>query len=996
MLERHSVSRRPIRFVNQAFIIAIIWFTTVSLQAQISPKDQLARMQANDALQVLIYASEPMITNPAAIDIDTQGRVWVAEIQWYRQQAKQPPADKIKVLEDTDGDGQADKVTVFAEGLFCPMSICVAGDKVYVATSPDLWVYEDKNGDLKADGPPQKLLTGWGGVNHDHGAHSLVLGPDHQWWMSTGDAGFDLTGTDGSHIAYQWGAILRGELDGSKLETVAVNFRNPYEVCVNSFGEAFCSDNDNDGNQSVRICWILAGGNYGWYGRPPERAPPGMPLGEHWHFRGHVPGHVPATLVTGFGSPCGICCYESDVLGPDFKNAQIHTDAGPAEVRRYRHENSGFGMQATQEVFLSSQDRYFRPDDVCVAPDGSLYVSDWYDGGVGGHAYNNPHEGRIFLLRPKNATLKRLEKPGPYQNIPEAIAGLKSPNLATQYLARERLLAEGEASIPALIHLLSDSEPNFRARALWVLDRMGGRGREAVIGQLTNEDPAFRALAVRILRRHGSEYAHRILPLAGDKSDEVVREVLLAIRSLKFTEADAALAAITGRYDGHDRYLLEAINIAMTDRKDNLYKQLTANGELKPEQIDLLQLLNPQAANEFLKARLFSQDPGGTPSLIYSASTTDSFDTGKILLRFLAEESAACSLRMLALDCFSANLNGVWRNLKEDEQLSIVFQKLLTDELLQRPALHVIRRHRLSQLAPSVLALASSAMANTETRCAAIETLVQFNDPQFNDEFHELLKSDVIPIREAAFSALIDQQDWTTVEQAFTDQAKITPKMRAAVVDRLLASTGGALLLLKLIKKDQLHHELKEQVIEKAAAHPDANVRAVYEEFIPPAMKLKKLGELVSAQQILALKGDKVRGESIFMQSSAAQCKNCHSVLNIGGKIGPELDLIGKKYERETLLKTILNPSEAIAPEYIPYIATLVDGRLLVGFITEKSDDEMVLKDANGRLTKILRSDVESLVPQSKSMMPELTLSAVSAQDAADLREYLVNLKEAK
>ena len=205
-----------------------------SAAAQQSPAEELARLQPAENFDVSLFASEPMITNPSAIDVDSHGRVWVAEIQWYRSHAKQPPADKIKVLEDTDGDGKADKVTIFAEGLFCPMSVCVAGDKVYVATSPDLWVYEDKNGDLKADGPPRKLLTGFGGVNHDHGAHSLVLGPDHKWWMSIGDAGLDVTGTDGSRIAYQWGAMLRGELDGSQLEIVASNFRNPYELCVTS------------------------------------------------------------------------------------------------------------------------------------------------------------------------------------------------------------------------------------------------------------------------------------------------------------------------------------------------------------------------------------------------------------------------------------------------------------------------------------------------------------------------------------------------------------------------------------------------------------------------------------------------------------------------------------------------------------------------------------------------------------------------------------------
>ncbi len=493
-------------------------------QAQLSPDAELKTLKTAPGFEVSLFASEPLITNPAAIDVDTRGRVWVAEIQWYRGGAKTPPADKIKVLEDTDGDGRADKVTVFAEGLFAPMSICVAGDRVYVATSPDLWVYEDKDGDLKADGPPKKLLTGFGGHNHDHGAHSLVLGPDHKWWMSHGDTGFDVTGTDGSNAKFKWGGVLRGELDGSKLETVAVNFRNPYEVCVSSFGEAYLSDNDNDGNESVRICWIMDGGNYGWFGGPPfgkqelaERLSPDTPFRAHWHFRGHIPGYVPATLVTGFGSPTGICFYEGDAFGPKYKNVPLHTDAGPRECRAYPHELSGFGMRASSELFLSNQgDNYFRPDDVSAAPDGRLYVSDWYDGGVGGHGYNNPEQGRIFLLLPTGKKLKRHDKPGPYANIADAIEGLKSPNLATQFLARERLLAEGQASVPALKALLSDAEPNNRARALWVLDRIGGEARGAVVAQLKNSDSTFRALAVRILRRHVDAYAAAILPLAGD------------------------------------------------------------------------------------------------------------------------------------------------------------------------------------------------------------------------------------------------------------------------------------------------------------------------------------------------------------------------------------------------------------------------------------------------------------------------------------------------
>ena len=334
---------------------------------------------------------------------------------------------------------------------------------VYVAVSPDLWVYTDDNHDLKADGPPRKLLTGFGGENHDHGAHSLVLGPDHKWWMSHGDRGCDVTGTDGSQIKSSWGSIVRGELDGSKLEMVAENFRNPYEVCVNSFGEAYCSDNDNDGYQGARICWVMEGGNYGWYGHIPQRPIDAIPYSKHWHFRGHIPGHVPGTLITGFGAPGGICVYEGYQFGPKFKDALLLADSGTRELSRYSNSTVGAGHATTGSPILSADDPYFRPVDVSVTRSGTLMVADWYDGIIGGHNYNNREQGRIFHLQPQHEPRATVAKPGPYTNVQDALGGLKSPNLATQYLAREKLLAGGEASTPQLEELLSDEDLNVRA-----------------------------------------------------------------------------------------------------------------------------------------------------------------------------------------------------------------------------------------------------------------------------------------------------------------------------------------------------------------------------------------------------------------------------------------------------------------------------------------------------------------------------------------------------
>jgi putative membrane-bound dehydrogenase-like protein len=976
-----------------------LWDVSGSVRAQMSADEQLKKLRVPDGAELSLFAAEPLITNPAAIDIDTHGRVWVAEIQWYRARAKQPPADKIKVLEDTDGDGKADKVTVFADGVFAPMSICVAGTKVYVATSPDLWVYEDKDGDLRADGPPTKLLTGFGGFNHDHGAHSLVLGPDHKWWMSHGDTGFNVKGVDGSHIEFRWGAMLRGELDGSKLETVAVNFRNPYEIAVSSFGESFCSDNDNDGNESVRVCWILEGGNYGWFGGPPGpkgHVPAGTPFGEHWHFRGHVPGFVPATLVTGFGSPCGMCFYEGDAFGPKLKNAPLHCDAGPREVRIYRHELAGYGMKATSENLVTSAgDNYFRPDDICAAPDGSLYISDWYDGGVGGHAYNDPDRGRIFVLRPKGKKLARVGKPGPFGSVADAIEGLKSPNLATQFLARERLLAEGQASVQSLKRLLTDAEPNYRARALWVLDRIGGAARNEVVEQLRSSDSAFRALAVRILRRHGAEYFEQLNPLAGDSSLDVRREVLLALPDLlrENNTALQMLARLASSYDGRDRYQLEAINAVAADVKPQLFALLDKAGVFTPERFALMQVLDPKAAGQYLVARLSKADLDEVAgqSLLEAAAVTQSVEAGQAVATLAGNAQAKPVLRRLALQKLDGNLFALWKPLAGDARLISTVKQLLSEKALQLAALDLAAKHGLTAVGGDVLQIAKSANTDVSTRQRAIVVAAQLKPAGVSDSLRSLLADQDAVIRQAALAALVDMQDVPTLRDVLAGD-KSPPEVQRQMAERLMASSGGALVLLRMIDAGTTAAAVRDQAIAKAASHPDSNVRVLYEKFIPTDQRPKRLGEAIKPEEILALKGDAKRGEQIFFQSSAAQCKNCHVVHGKGSTVGPDLSNIGKKYERKTLLETILEPSKAIAPEFIAYLVETKRGIVYAGFVMERTDQHLVIKDSQNQLIKVPAADVGEVVKQEKSLMPELVLRDVTAQDAADLLAFLESL----
>jgi putative heme-binding domain-containing protein len=249
-------------------------------------------------------------------------------------------------------------------------------------------------------------------------------------------------------------------------------------------------------------------------------------------------------------------------------------------------------------------------------------------------------------------------------------------------------------------------------------------------------------------------------------------------------------------------------------------------------------------------------------------------------------------------------------------------------------------------------------------------------------------------VRAAALDALIDIQDARTLRSLLAaDGAPAELQDRA--IDRLMASTGGAIVALRLIDDGALPEGLQGRAIAAAASHPDANVRTLFERFIPEDQRPQRLGAVIRPDDILAIEADPARGERIFFLSSAAQCKNCHRVQGQGGTLGPDLSQIGKKYEIKTLLETILDPSKAIAPEFIPYLLETDGGQVHAGFLVEQTDQQVVLRDAKDQLIRVPADEVVALAKQEKSLMPELVLRDVTAQDAADLLAYMATLRSA-
>ncbi len=221
----------------------------------------------------------------------------------------------------------------------------------------------------------------------------------------------------------------------------------------------------------------------------------------------------------------------------------------------------------------------------------------------------------------------------------------------------------------------------------------------------------------------------------------------------------------------------------------------------------------------------------------------------------------------------------------------------------------------------------------------------------------------------------------------------VSADVRGKVLDQLMAASDGAVLILRLIDTMKLEMPLAARAIALAVEHPDVNVRLLYEKYIPADQRPKTLGQSFTSDQILALKGDSGRGEGVFLRSGAASCNKCHRVRGKGSDIGPDLSQIGRKYERKALLETIMNPSLGIAPEYVPYVVETEQGKVYAGFLHEQNDERVVLKSVDGTTVQIPRKQIVELVKQEKSLMPELVLKSVTAQDAADLLAYLVSLQ---
>jgi putative membrane-bound dehydrogenase-like protein len=594
---------------------------------------------SDDKLEVTVWATTPHLYNPTNIDFDAQGRLYVAEGVNYRAGAKnaRPEGDRIVVLEDTDGDGKADKSDVFSQetNLESPLGIAVLENRLVVSQPPDLIVYTDVNGDRKFDPATDKrevLLTGFNARQHDHSLHSVTVGPDGQWNFNNGNCSGIFTDKSGKTFRigssyYQsgggtwysdtraiagqpsddgkvWvgGFSVRMNPDGTNARIVGHNYRNSYEQALTSFGDMFQSDNDDP--PACRVAEVMEGGNAGFSSADGQRSwkadmRPGQttPIAE---WRQEDPGTMPSGDVYGGGSPTGVAYYENGALGDKWQGLLLACEAGKNVVFGYLPVPDGAGFKLERIDFMTSNKErefagsdfiggagrelkhLFRPADVTVGPDGALYVADWFDGRVGGHGtMDKSGSGTIYRIAPKG--FKSVVPKFDLNTTEGQIAALKSSSVNIRNSGFVRLKAQGEKAVPALTELLKDQNPHLAARAVWLLAQVGDAGQAVVTKLLASSEARTRLVACRAIRAAGGDPVKLAEKMAGDASPMVRREIAISLRDVPADKSLPFLVKIAKQFDGKDRAYLEAFGLGCTGKEALVYAALRKEMNAAPD-----------------------------------------------------------------------------------------------------------------------------------------------------------------------------------------------------------------------------------------------------------------------------------------------------------------------------------------------------------------------------------------------------------------------------
>lgn len=960
------------------------------------PDPELERksFKVAEGFEVNLYAADPQIAKPIQMNFDPQGRLWIASSEIYPHiKPGETANDKILIVEDKDGDGVADKTTVFADGLLIPTAVMPGDGGAYVGNSTELLHLKDTDGDGKAD-VRKTELAGFGTEDTHHILHTLRWGPG-------GHLYFNQSIYIHSHIETPYGVrrlngggIWKYRPAAMDLEVVMRGMVNSWGHHFDRWGQSFCTD--------------------GAYGEGINYTFPGAAFVTAVGMDRILKGLNP-------GSPkhCGLEILSGRHLPEDWQGNMITNDFRGHRVCRFVVTENESGYVSREQVELIKTDHVaFRPIDVKMGPDGAIYIADWYNPIIqhGEVDFRDPRRdhthGRIWRVTYKGKpTLPRPNLVGATNQ--ELLDYLKAPEEWTRQNAKNVLRERGrekvEGDLKTWLKNLDQQDPQYehnRLEGLWVAECIASPQPELLKECLNAKDGRARAAAVRVAREWRDKLPETyalIAPLANDKHPRVRLE---AVRALSAYDQPTVL---TDAYQALDHPVDEFLDYALwlTTRETKaiwLPQVLAGKSDLQKD---------PRKLTFALTA---INSPEVTPvitKLIQSGEMPDSQLQSS--LNLMAKFGNANDLQQLFAQALNpktkpAQQAAILRSLAQAYQTRKVRPAGYIDELqhlfgskqlaVQQAAIDCAGLWKIESLQTPIRELAASDQTQVELRKASLFALARLGGNENRVMLLKLSETDPsIDLRIAAIAALAEVNVKQAAIQAVNLMSSVeTPAQLSAVANIFLQRKGGAGILVNALKGKTISKDtaiqLSRLVQSSGRSNPNldkaiAAAGGLSSSGAPQPVKLSP-AEMAQLIQEVRTKGNPQRGEAIFRREDLS-CLKCHSIGGAGGKVGPDIISLGGSSQPDYIVDSLLDPNKAVKENYNAVTVVTVQGKVHSGVLVRRTDTQLVLRDANDNLMNVPLDQIDGEVPAA-SLMPVGLLDKLTRQELVDLVRFLSEL----
>jgi putative membrane-bound dehydrogenase-like protein len=948
------------------------------------PADALSTFQVLEGFKIEQAAAEPLVASPVAMEFDGDSRLYVVEMRDYSEQDKDR-LGRVRLLEDTNGDGRFDKSTIFAEDLSWPTAITCYDGGVFVGAAPDIYYLKDTDGDNKAD-VRRTVYTGFSRGNVQGMLNSFRWGLDNRIHGTASTGGGEITrpeapefkplSLNGRDFSFDPRTLeMRPESGGAQHGMSFDDWGRKF-ACANSdhiqlvmFEDRYIARNPHVSAPSARTSIAADGPQAEVFRLSPIEA---------WRIvrtRLRVTGAAQGPIEGGgraggyFTGATGTTIYRGDAYAPEFLGQSFTGDVGSNIVHRKKLEPDGVGLIARRadegKEFVASTDNWFRPAQYANAPDGSLYIIDVYREVIE-HPASLPPEikqhldltsgrdrGRIYRVVPdgfKQPVLPKLEKAATL----ELVAKLESSNGWTRDAA-SRLLFERQdkSAIPAIEALAAASKlPQGRLHSLYALAGLEALTPAVLIARLSDADPRVREHAVRLsesLANREPALRAKLITLAADPDLRVRYQLAFSLGEIQDAERGAALATILKR-DSADRWVRLAVFSSLKTGAGDLFVALAADKDwcATPAGRDVLYELARYIGRQNDRQEIAKVLP------VLEALSPNEISTSAAIVRGLGE----------GLSKHPGTLEVQLAAAGSQKAVEILHGMLATarstavDE--ERPA------------ADRVDAIRLLALDTFKNSGAELAGLISNRQPQ--------------DVQSAALGTLSQFTDSSVAETLLTAWPGLSPRLRAEATEALFARSDRLEALLAAAEKGTLAlSDLESARLQSLAKHPNEAIRKQAEPLLAK-VKVSSRQELVTAyNEALTKPGDAGRGKQVFQKVCAA----CHRLENFGNEIGPSLASFRTRGP-EAILVNVLDPNREVNPQYVNYLLVTADGRSVTGMIASETANSVTLRRAENATDTVERADIEELRSSGMSIMPEGLEKQIDPAAMADLLAYLM------